>query len=38
VQDRERAWIGVDRHTERLRHGVGSDVTVVGPIPPVVKT
>jgi len=31
VQDGERARIGVDRHTERLRHAVGSDVTVGRP-------
>ena len=33
VQDGERARIGVDRHTERLRHAVGGDVTVGGPDP-----
>ena len=37
MQDRERARIGVDRHTERHRHAGGGDVTVawVGPIQPV---
>ena len=38
VQDGERARIAVDRHTERLRHAVGGDVTVGRPNPPVVKT
>jgi len=33
VQDGERARIAVDRHTERLRHAVGSDVTVGRPNP-----
>jgi hypothetical protein len=33
-----RARIGVDRHTERLRHAVGGDVTVGRPDPAVVKT
>jgi hypothetical protein len=33
VQDGERARIGVDRHTERLRHAVGGDVTVGRPDP-----
>ncbi len=31
MQDGERARIAVDRHTERLRHAVGSDVTVGRP-------
>ena len=29
MQDGERARIGVDRHTERLRNAVGADVTVL---------
>ena len=33
MQDGERARIGVDRHTERLRHAVGGDVTVSRPDP-----
>jgi hypothetical protein len=36
IKDLKRARIGIDRHTERLRHVVGSPW--VGPIPPVVKT
>jgi len=32
-QDGERARIAVDRHTERLRHAIGSDVTVRRPDP-----
>jgi hypothetical protein len=33
VQDCERAWIAVDRDTERLRHAVGGDVIVIRPDP-----
>ena len=33
VQDGEGARIGIDRHTERLRHAVGGDVTVGRPDP-----
>jgi len=33
VQDGERARIGVNRHTERLPHAVGGDVTVGRPDP-----
>ena len=33
VQDGERARIGVDRNTERLRHAIGGDVTVGRPDP-----
>ena len=33
VQDGEGARIAVDRHTERLRHAVGGDVTVGRPDP-----
>jgi hypothetical protein len=33
VQDGERARIGVDRHTERLRHAGGGDVTDGRPDP-----
>jgi hypothetical protein len=33
IKDLERARIAVDRHTERLRHAVGGDVTVGRPDP-----